>query len=113
MAVTSEWNADDIGAAVREGIDDGLFEACEFLLGQANAKVPIEEGVLQNSGTAEVVDGVGRVGFNTPYARRQHEDLTLRHPNGREAKYLEKPLNQFAAEFTQIVGAAIERRLGT
>lgn len=111
MAVTAEWNSDDIAAAVRAGVDEGLFEAAEVLLAQAVALVPVEEGTLQNSGTAEVEDGTARVGFNTPYARRQHEDLTLRHPGGGEAKFLEKPLNRFGPELEQIAAAAIERHL--
>ncbi|MBF6460155.1 hypothetical protein IU433_14030 [Nocardia puris] len=111
MAITAEWNGDDIAAAVRAGIEEGLFEAAEVLLAQSNALVPLEEGVLMNTGTAEVRDGTARVGYNTPYARRQHEDLTLNHPNGREAKYLEKPLNRFSGDLEQIAGAAISRRL--
>ncbi|WP_416565055.1 minor capsid protein [Nocardia testacea] len=111
MAVSAQWNTAGIAADVRAGADEGLFEAAEVLLAQANDLVPIEEGVLQNSGTAEIADGTARVGYNTPYARVQHEDLTLNHPNGREAKFLEKPLNRFGPELEQIVAAAIERRL--
>lgn len=36
----------------------------------------------------------GEVSFNTPYAARQHEELTWRHPLGGEAKYLENPLKE-------------------
>ena len=33
------------------------------------------------------------VSFDTPYAVVQHENLTFHHPGGRQAKYLETPLN--------------------
>ncbi|QIS18531.1 hypothetical protein [Nocardia terpenica] len=113
MALTFLWNGDRFAAATREGVEEGLFEASEVLLAQSNAIVPLDEGPLMNSGTAEIRDGKARVGYNTPYAYRQHEDLTLHHPRGRQAKYLEKPLNQFGDELERIVSAAISRRLGT
>ena len=33
------------------------------------------------------------ISFNTPYARRQHEELGYNHPLGGKAKYLETPFN--------------------
>ena len=34
------------------------------------------------------------ISFNTPYARRQHEELGYQHPRGGKAKYLEDPFNR-------------------
>ena len=34
------------------------------------------------------------ISFNTPYARRQHEELDYDHPRGGKAKYLEDPFNR-------------------
>jgi len=34
------------------------------------------------------------ISFNTPYARRQHEELGYNHPRGGKAKYLEDPFNR-------------------
>ncbi|WP_067565805.1 minor capsid protein [Nocardia acidivorans] len=113
MAFSMRWDGRQIAASASTGLNEGLFQAAEVLLAQANSLVPIEEGHLQNSGVAEVRDGKGRVGFNTPYALRQHEDLTYRHPNGRSAKYLEKPLNQFGPELEAIVAAAVTRWIGS
>lgn len=42
------------------------------------------------------------VSYKTPYAIRQHEDLTLHHNNG-EAKFLEKPLRIHAKTLTKMV----------
>ena len=36
------------------------------------------------------------VSYDTPYAIRQHEDLSYKHDAGRKAKYLEDPLNAAA-----------------
>ncbi len=112
MALTFRWDGDDISSSARDAVEDGLFQAAEVLLSHSNALVPLDEGPLMNSGTVEVRDGTARVGYNTPYAYRQHEDLAAHHPNGRQAKYLEKPLNQFGSELEAIVGAALNKKLG-
>lgn len=38
------------------------------------------------------------ISANTPYARKQHEDVSLRHPKGGQAKYLERAFNQYSKE---------------
>lgn len=113
MAVSMSWDESGLDGVVAEAMDEGLFEAAEVLLAHSNRLVPLDEGPLMNSGTAEVNNGVARVGYNTPYAYRQHEDLTYTHTDGRTAKYLERPLNEFQTEFEDILGSALERRLGS
>ena len=107
MAVTMRWEPQRILSQVEGAIADGLSDAGHVLLGHSNSLVPIEEGVLQATGVAEVNDKTLRVGYNTPYAYRQHEDLTYNHAPGRTAKYLEKPLRDHGPELAQIVGRAI------
>jgi hypothetical protein len=111
MAVQSSWNADAIIAQVEAGAETGVFEATEVLLAQSVDLAPIEEGTLTNSGTATAEGTKGSVGFNTPYALIQHERLDFRHPNGRTAKYLERPANAFTPEFEEIVAGAIRRAM--
>jgi len=54
------------------------------------------------------------ISFNTPYARRQHEDLTLNHPRGGKAKYLEDPFKRNAKKVERLaelrVKAALARK---
>lgn len=52
---------------------------------------------------------VGEVSYNKPYAARQHEELSYRHKEGRQAKYLENPLKEFVREFAQNIADAIRR----
>ena len=70
----------------------------------ANSKknfVPVKEGILRSSGKVSGPRAISEGWFvhltfggpATPYARRQHEDLTLKHTVG-ESKYLEKPAFQ-------------------
>lgn len=87
----------------------------EDLLGEAQRQVPRDEGTLAGTGTAEVEQHgslvTGRVTFSTPYARKQHEDLTLNHPKGGKAKYLEEPLTSESARYTKVIADTIKRGL--
>lgn len=38
------------------------------------------------------------VGFSARHAAKVHEDLTMQHPNGGQAKFLEAPLRRHARE---------------
>lgn len=82
----------DIAAArVRLAGRQALSMAAEHILEEANRTVPIEEGTLGRSGAVamDVGELVAQVGYNTPYARRQHEETRYRHDPGRRAKWLE------------------------
>ncbi len=41
----------------------------------------------------------GSVGYDLPYALRQHEELGYNHPKGGEAKFLENPFNALEKAF--------------
>lgn len=96
--------------AARRGVELSL----EHVLAESNKLVPLEEGTLEQSGRVLMApDGAqGAVTYDTPYAVRQHEDLTYKHLPGRQAKYLETAMNQNAAAVQAIIAAEI-RRNGT
>jgi hypothetical protein len=100
----------DIDGAV-ERIDGatlrGLQLAGEHVLALSRRRVPIEEGTLERSGLA-TDDGhlTVAVSYDTPYAVRQHEDITLRHASGRTSKYLELAAAEAAPDITRIVAAS-------
>ena len=75
-----------------------LKDIAEYVLGESIQQVPHEEGDLQSSGKVSVDEGSSRVAvsYDTPYAVRQHEEMTYQHDPGRKAKYLEDPLNAAA-----------------
>lgn len=105
--VSTEWNGDGIAGNVEAAIERGIFMACEALKANALDRTPFAEGDLRQSAMASAEGTRGVVSYNTPYAVRQHEDVTLNHPNGGEAKFLEKAVNDFCAEFVDIVKAAV------
>ena len=106
------WNGDDIAAQLAAATPRGLRHATEHLLQVSRTQVPLEEGTLERSGVATVDEtkGTAAVSYDTPYAVRQHEDLTLRHASGRKAKYLEDPMN--AERDTMLALIAAEARRG-
>lgn len=109
--VNIKWNGDRIKRDQRESAARGLTKATEHVLQVSRTKVPIEEGTLERSGVA-VVDTEnlrGAISYDTPYAVRQHEDMGLRHADGRQAKYLEGPLQQESGTVQQIIAAEIRR----
>jgi len=99
-----------------------LRTGAEAILTNAIDEAPVDTGTLRRSGTVTVgskADGgqvyaaaeagtemkdafpgeTGKekavyISFNTPYARRQHEELGYQHPRGGKAKYLEDPFNR-------------------
>ena len=112
MSNSKEWDLrldDNVDDSIKDAAYRGLLLSGEYVLGESNKVVPIEEYDLGRSGT--VTGDRSRmkvaVAYDTPYAKRQHEELTWRHDEGRKAKYLEDTLNQSHAEIKAIIAAAI------
>ena len=83
------------------------------LAGESSRRAPVKLGDLRDNCVAtlggvtvfakntEVLNSnppslaaFGKVSYGLPYALRQHEDLTLNHPKGGEAKFLERPFEE-------------------
>ncbi|MFF4177652.1 MULTISPECIES: minor capsid protein [unclassified Streptomyces] len=107
------WNGAAVAAAARAGAVQGLHLSSEHVLQASRARVPIEEGTLERSGTATVDEQqlTAAVAYDTPYAVRQHEEMDYQHDAGRTAKYLERPMNEEAAAVARIVAAQLRRAL--
>lgn len=100
---------DDPMPAIRRAQIEGLELGGELVLDASNRLVPLEEGTLERSGrvTSNGKDTVA-ISYDTPYAVRQHEDMTLRHPNGRQAKFLEVAMHKSRAKVLAIVARKIK-----
>lgn len=82
---------------------EGLQRALEHTLGEANKLVPLDEGPLMQSGKV-TVDGLnGTITYDTVYAVIQHENMEYKHAPGRQAKYLEQPMNTERDTMLQIM----------
>ncbi|MEC3977903.1 minor capsid protein [Amycolatopsis sp. H20-H5] len=118
MAKGYEINVGDLAkitGATRSATVRGLVLAAEHVLGEARKIVPHEEGTLERSGTASLDEAAlaAAISFDTPYAVRQHEDMSLKHDDGRTAKYLEGPLTAEAATVRELIAAEIRKGLAT
>lgn len=49
------------------------------------------------------------VSYNTPYARRQHEELGYEHPLGGGPKYLENSFNQLKGDIIKSAQKAVKK----
>lgn len=109
--VTITWRGAGATKKIRAAALQGLGIYAELLLQKARALVPLDEGVLERSGTpsTDAKSMTAAVSFDTPYAVRQHEEETWRHAPGREAKYLERPWIESAHWALQIIAKQIRK----
>jgi hypothetical protein len=70
---------------------DALESGADELLRKSNETIPLDTSAMMHSGQVDVFPDqfTATVSYNTPYAVRQHEDLTYRHAAGRRARWLE------------------------
>lgn len=96
---------------VRNAAADALGDFAEALLTDANVSVPIEEGTLERSGETSLDREALRaaISYDTEYAARQHEDTSLRHDNGRTAKWLENTIKRRGREMGPFIAERIKR----
>jgi len=113
VTVSVKWHGDVAKERTRAASVRALHLASEHLLEAANRTVPLEEDTLERSGKASVdVESMrGIVSYDTPYARRQHEDLTLHHAQGRRAKWLQRALDERANAIHEIVAQVLRGAL--
>lgn len=95
------------GAAAR-----GLALAAEHVLGEANKKVPLEEGTLERSGSTSVDEDnlQAAISYDTPYAVKQHE-VPMEHNDGRTHKWLENAMNAEKDQMLEIIAKAIRKEI--
>jgi hypothetical protein len=90
----------------------GLQRALEHTLGVSKRLVPLEEGTLERSGRVNMFGQLeGQITYDTVYAVRQHEELTWKHLPGRQAKYLEQPMNTERDVMLRLMAVPLSRWL--
>ena len=108
------WNSAAIEAAVARAALNGLETAADVLLEEANRTIPFEFGDLAGSGDTSVDASAlkSNVYYTAPYAPRQHEDTTLRHAQGRRARWLELAAQENKDTLAGYVMNAIRQAMG-
>ena len=94
----------------------GAFAALDYLASVSKDQVPLDQGPLKNSCFVEVSDdgSEGVVGYDTPYAVVQHENMSFSHQRGRKAKYLEDPVynKEVQRRMVQLAQSAMGEEMG-
>lgn len=98
---------------IEEGIKSGLNEFEEYIFPVIQENTPVDTGALRKSEKVEdLYDGLGkRFSADVPYAKRQHEDLTLNHPRGGRAKYILSPIVENMDEASEMIAESVRRKL--
>ncbi len=108
-----EWHGEAVKATARSAALEGLKDCGYAVLADSSNLVPHDTGELEGAGDLVVNEQKLEVQivYDKPHAIRQHEDTTLRHPNGRSAKYVEKPLKDRGMELDQYVADKVRAAL--
>lgn len=95
---------------------DGVRDVVLDIGARAAEKAPVDTGTLRGSMETSVAIGedevIGEVRFTEQYAAYQHEHVELRHPQGGEAKYLEKAAREKYDAIAAKVSAALDGLFG-
>lgn len=117
MSMTVKWYGAKAKASERRGAARGLRLGAFHVEEESRRLVSIEEGTLQRQTIVSVDEAALRaaVSYDTPYAVRQHEELSYQHDAGRKAKYLEDTINSpsVAQRVRWLVTHEIRKELGT
>ena len=139
MVKRNKWRIKEAVKIAEEAGLKALRTGAEAILTEAIDETPIDTGTLRRSGTVTVgalpdgeqvyeaaKDGsemkdafpekIGKekavyISFNTPYARRQHEEVGYNHPRGGKAKYLEVPFNRNKKKVVKYAELKIKKAL--
>jgi hypothetical protein len=99
MTMQVSWYGEKAKRQGHRGAARGLFLWAEHVLTTARPLTPHETGDLERDSASSVDEGELRAavsfgfGAGAAYAIPQHEEMTWHHDPGRQAKYLEQPLN--------------------
>jgi hypothetical protein len=88
-----KFNSSGLIRIVNRSVTTERRAIMEDVLTQAKIDVPKDTLELHDSGHIIEHGKSTTVVFDAPHALIQHEDLTMNHPNGGKAKYLEDAYN--------------------
>lgn len=116
MTLRLKWYGAKVKDSERAGAARGLYLGAEHVGEESDRIAPIEEGTMIRSKAVSVDEGAlqAAVSYDTVYAVVQHEDLTFHHDAGRQAKYLETPINDAGVKrkVEELIAREIKAALG-
>ena len=85
--------ATELANAAQKSAEKSIVTIGETIRQRSTAIAPLRDGGLIGSARVSVNGTSAVISYNMVYAHYQHEGVNFRHPNGRQAKYLEKVMN--------------------
>jgi len=112
-----EWHGDKVLGKAEKTIKTALLVVGADLQRKSAEQAPIDTGDLRANCSVSPIREEGNrkyitVGYNLPYARRQHEHVEYRHPKGGKAKYLEDPYKENVENYERMIAEAIRKEIG-
>lgn len=118
MAIKITWNGLDAlkKAMSKQGVDEtkvvlkmALYQEAQLIMAKSLRLVPVDTSALKQSGGIQppVTRGdhisvqMGYGGAASAYALKQHEDLSLQHKAGKQAKFLETPARERSVDLPE------------
>lgn len=104
-------------AVTKQAAREGMVDALEAVLTEANKTVPLQTGDLERSGLTDFDPEQFRGtvsygnGVATAYAIRQHEETGWHHAEGRRAKWLELTLREMIGQIKLYIAAKVKAAL--
>lgn len=102
-----DWHGDRMARSIERAQTVAARRGADLLRDEAVQRTPLETGTLRNSAKVTSADGEAAVSYNTPYAVKQHEELSYAHQDG-QAKYLETAM----ADNRKAIGEVIRESMG-
>jgi len=94
---------------IKEAQSKAVKNAAQYVLGEANKTIPHQKGIMEQSGQVTSNNNTAAISYDTPYARRQHEDTRIRHKNGRRAKWLEHTLKENSSRIQTYIAEELRK----
>ncbi|HEY9315789.1 hypothetical protein [Williamsia sp.] len=112
MPIDEEWLGDELIGRLEAGIETGLQAAGDLILDESNLDSPTLAGDLDSTGRVVVEGTEMGVGYDSEYARKQHENTWYKHPQGDKPKFLENALTTKADAALDALGQGITEAIG-
>lgn len=90
----------------------GINDGAEWVLGEAGKIVPHDEGILEGSGhvTDDPSTIQSAVNYDTPYARKLHENPRYNFQGKGQGKWLENTMKR-TSEISKVISSGIKKRM--
>ena len=118
MRIEGNLNIPGATKAARDASYEGLLIGGELVLGDSNEQVPHEDGDLERTGAVSGDPAAVKVAISyrdvayRGQAVQQHEDMTLKHDDGRNAKFLERAIAANRDRVREAVAGSLRKRFG-